>query len=236
MFDLLNHCVTPFGKRMFKQWICHPLRDAASINSRLDAIEELEQQVLENELSDLLVKLPDLERIISRIHVGNCKVSHFLEALSAFRRISEFFDNNKSLSSSGLLESLMRNTFDSKLVELLEFFSSAIKKDAKHTGDLLEVKNGFDANFDKASEGMQQVEEDLEAERRSASREVGCKIQFKNIGKELFQLEVPVKAKVPKNWVQLSKTTAVRVQLARFIILGCSLLESQSQRTCHSLQ
>jgi DNA mismatch repair ATPase MutS len=29
------------GKRMFKRWICHPLRNIEKINERLDAIEAL---------------------------------------------------------------------------------------------------------------------------------------------------------------------------------------------------
>ena len=41
LFQLLNRCVTPFGKRMFKQWVCHPLMDTKKINARLDAVDSL---------------------------------------------------------------------------------------------------------------------------------------------------------------------------------------------------
>ena len=41
LFTLLNRCVTPFGKRMFRQWVCHPLADAKRINERLDAVDML---------------------------------------------------------------------------------------------------------------------------------------------------------------------------------------------------
>lgn len=40
---LLNHCVTPFGKREFRKWLCHPLRSVAEINARLDALEDINQ-------------------------------------------------------------------------------------------------------------------------------------------------------------------------------------------------
>ncbi len=40
-YMLLNRCITPFGKRMFKQWVWHPLMDPVKINDRLDAVESL---------------------------------------------------------------------------------------------------------------------------------------------------------------------------------------------------
>lgn len=34
LFQLLSRCITPFGKRLFKVWLCAPLRDVAGINDR----------------------------------------------------------------------------------------------------------------------------------------------------------------------------------------------------------
>ncbi len=34
LLQLLSRCVTPFGKRLFKVWLCAPLRDVAAINDR----------------------------------------------------------------------------------------------------------------------------------------------------------------------------------------------------------
>jgi DNA mismatch repair protein MSH6 len=28
LFTMINKCITPFGKRMLRQWVCHPLADA----------------------------------------------------------------------------------------------------------------------------------------------------------------------------------------------------------------
>jgi DNA mismatch repair protein MSH6 len=49
----------------------------------------------------------------------------------------------------------------------------------------------------------------LEDLRKDYSRKLGCKIVFKDLGKELFQLEVPAKTKTPSSWVQMSKTQSV---------------------------
>lgn len=44
ILQLLDHSITPFGKRLLRNWICHPLKSVVQINARLDAVEELLQQ------------------------------------------------------------------------------------------------------------------------------------------------------------------------------------------------
>ncbi len=38
---LLDHTMTVFGGRLLRSWVAHPLRDAALIQERLDAVQEL---------------------------------------------------------------------------------------------------------------------------------------------------------------------------------------------------
>ncbi|MEE6474210.1 hypothetical protein FKM82_010317 [Ascaphus truei] len=69
LLEKLDTCVTPFGKRLLKQWLCAPLCNPMSINDRLNAIEDLmavPDKV--SEIGELLKKLPDLERLLSKIH------------------------------------------------------------------------------------------------------------------------------------------------------------------------
>jgi DNA mismatch repair protein MSH6 len=88
VIKLLNQCVTPFGKRLFKQWLCHPLRSTSDIVERQDAVEELMAYVdVQEMIATNFRALPDLERLISRIHAGNCKVKEFLVVLEAFKSL-----------------------------------------------------------------------------------------------------------------------------------------------------
>jgi DNA mismatch repair protein MSH6 len=91
LFELLDHCVTPFGKRKFKHWVCHPLRSIEKINERLDAVEAVESS---QELHRELKKLPDLERLLSRIHSGTCKIADFLHVIRSFKflNVGNFFE------------------------------------------------------------------------------------------------------------------------------------------------
>ncbi|XP_074846119.1 DNA mismatch repair protein Msh6 [Carettochelys insculpta] len=69
LLERIDTCCTPFGKRLLKQWICAPLCNPHSINDRLDAIEDL-LAVPDKmfEVCECLKKLPDLERLLSKIH------------------------------------------------------------------------------------------------------------------------------------------------------------------------
>ncbi|XP_021073444.1 DNA mismatch repair protein Msh6 [Mus pahari] len=69
LLERLDTCHTPFGKRLLKQWLCAPLCSPSAISDRLDAVEDL-MAVPDKvtEVADLLKKLPDLERLLSKIH------------------------------------------------------------------------------------------------------------------------------------------------------------------------
>lgn len=41
LLHFIDKTVTPFGKRMLKNWLCAPLIDLDRINDRFDSIEDL---------------------------------------------------------------------------------------------------------------------------------------------------------------------------------------------------
>lgn len=60
-----------------------PLRNVADINARLDAVQDImDHPTFEAEFAEIAKGLPDLERIVSRIHAKNCKIKDFLRVLS----------------------------------------------------------------------------------------------------------------------------------------------------------
>lgn len=78
LFSILDTCCTPMGSRLLRRWLHHPLRDNASVQARQHAIACLmgasaQRSELLHATSSLqalrqeLKKLPDLERIATRI-------------------------------------------------------------------------------------------------------------------------------------------------------------------------
>ncbi|KAM9809995.1 DNA mismatch repair protein Msh6 [Syngnathus typhle] len=113
LLERLDTCTSAFGKRLLKQWLCAPLCNPTSIEDRLDALEDLmvcQGQV--SEVSELLKKLPDLERLLSKVHsigtplkdqnhpdsravlyeevtYSKRKIADFLSALEGFQTMQE---------------------------------------------------------------------------------------------------------------------------------------------------
>lgn len=124
LLERLDTCSTLFGKRLLKQWICAPLCNPLSIKDRLDAVEDLMGlQAQAGEVADLLKKLPDLERLLSKIHsigtplkgqnhpdsravlyeevtYSKRKIADFLSALEGFKTMQEIISVLASVSGA----------------------------------------------------------------------------------------------------------------------------------------
>ncbi|XP_028846000.1 DNA mismatch repair protein Msh6 [Denticeps clupeoides] len=134
LLERLDTCCTPFGKRLLKQWLCAPLCNPSSITDRLDALEDLMGVPAQaSEVTDLLKKLPDLERLLSKIHgigtpmkgqdhpdsravlyeevvYSKRKIASFLSALEGFKAMQEIvsaLDAVKSEFRSKLLRQVV---------------------------------------------------------------------------------------------------------------------------------
>ncbi|MEI6513017.1 MAG: DNA mismatch repair protein MutS, partial [bacterium] len=71
LVTVLDHTETPMGARLLRRWIDEPLLDVASIELRLDSVEELAKEALRREeIREALHPISDLERLISRAATG----------------------------------------------------------------------------------------------------------------------------------------------------------------------
>ena len=67
LLEKVDTTVTPFGKRLLRQWMCAPLANVPAIEARQDAIEQLlSNPSLMAQAKDVLCKLPDLERLLRK--------------------------------------------------------------------------------------------------------------------------------------------------------------------------
>ncbi|KAJ3067378.1 DNA mismatch repair protein msh6 [Podochytrium sp. JEL0797] len=215
LFKLLNHCVSPSGKRLFKTWVCHPLQDIDAINERLDAVDDLFECIdARDQVVACLRVLPDLERIISRIHAGTARVKDFMLALKGFKDIfnlmSTLEPSTQTLRSTRL-RLLLTTTTSPTLLESLDFFENAFDHSAGLATTEIVANRGYDDVFDAADAHLDCLAEEFEAVRKGYERSMGCKLAYRDLGKDLFQVEVKVGEgrKVPAGWVVQSKTQAV---------------------------
>ncbi|GAA5880636.1 hypothetical protein JCM3774_000560 [Rhodotorula dairenensis] len=207
LLQLLSRCVTPFGKRLFKVWLCAPLRDVVAINDRLDAVDDLlANSQFAVTFDNMVKKLPDLERMLSRIHGKTIKKEDFCTVIASFETLMEGLKNLAGLCAdfkSQGIPNLLEATPDitDLLQEIQELYDSK---------ELLPV-DGKDEEYDHAKQVCDDAEDALENARRDAKKKLKCpEIVFKDIGtKDIFQLEVPNSVKVPSNWTKMSGTQKV---------------------------
>jgi DNA mismatch repair protein MSH6 len=212
LFQMLNRCVTPFGKRLLRQWVCHPLADPRRIEERFDAVEALMANASTTDrFTSSLTKLPDLERLISRIHAGRCKSEDFVKVLEGYEQIDFTMDQLCSFGEGeGVLGRLL--TSMPKLGELLKPWKTAFDKEMAKKEGILMPTPGVEADFDDSSETIAACEAELNELLVKARKSLGSTaICFRDNGKEIYQLEVPVKIKdIPKSWDQMSATKQVK--------------------------
>ena len=210
LFKLLNNCVTPFGKRLFKKWVCHPLGSIEAINNRLDAVDDLcEKTGLLDDFRKKLRKIIDLERVIARIHTGSCLVKDFVTCLSAFADLKSLLDHishSEAVFASSKLRCLTSNVFSSKLLQSLKYFSEAFDHDEALNSGKIKLFEGYDEEFDSQQAEVREIISRLESYRKECEKLIGARISYKDIGKEVYQLEVSCKVKTPASWMVMSKT------------------------------
>ncbi|KAI9879585.1 MAG: DNA mismatch repair protein msh6 [Pleopsidium flavum] len=212
LFMLLNRCITPFGKRMFKQWVCHPLADPAKINLRLDAVDSLNaDSTVRDRFTSQLTKLPDLERLISRIHAGSCKAQDFVRVLEGFEQIDYTMGLVKAVGSGdGVIGQLISAMPD--LDSALMHWKTAFDRSKAKEDGLLVPERGVEEHFDNSQDLIEQILAELDALLKKTRRDLGSTaIVYRDNGKEIYQLEIPLKVKgVPKSWDQMSATQKVK--------------------------
>lgn len=210
LFAMLNRCITPFGKRLLRQWVCHPLADAKKINARLDAVDALnaDSTIMDN-FSSSLSKLPDLERLISRVHAHRCKAQDFLKVLEGFEQIEYTISLLKQFSDgNGVIGQLISSMPD--LASSLSKWKSAFDRELAKKEGILVPEPGIEEDFDNSQGEIDNCKANLDVLLKKARKDLGSNtICYRDNGKEIFQLEVPKKVKVPNNWDQMSATAKV---------------------------
>ncbi|KAK9454573.1 muts domain V-domain-containing protein [Dipodascopsis uninucleata] len=213
LFKLLNRCITPFGKRLLRNWVCHPLQAIDSINARLDAVDTLNQNFeLLDTLETGLTSIPDLERMVSRIHAGKCKVKDFVRVIEGFEQIYELVVKLRTdFELTGIFKILLDNlpVLDTCLLEWRDAFDRMKAKNE----NILVPEVGVEDDFDNSHANIKRIEDEFTEILRRYRREFRSQeITYRDSGKEIYLIEVPSRLTnaIPKDWQQLSATQKIK--------------------------
>lgn len=145
---VLDKTETSMGSRMLRRWIEEPLVNKEKINLRLNAVEELFNDLsLNDSLKEALHDIYDIERILGKISNKNANAKDLIALKTSIGKIP----NVKSIiegCDSNLLRNYHENLDD--LRDIYELLEKSIKDDPSLTikdGDL--IKDGFNSEIDE---------------------------------------------------------------------------------------
>jgi len=100
LLDVIDRTLTPMGSRLMKRWITLPLKEKADIENRLNVVGFLsEQSEVETSISEVLKKVGDLERLISKTVAYRVnpremvQLKRALNAVAELKKICQATDN-----------------------------------------------------------------------------------------------------------------------------------------------
>ncbi|KAJ3210844.1 DNA mismatch repair protein msh6 [Entophlyctis luteolus] len=99
--------------------------------------------------------------------------------------------------------------FQDTLLSELKFFDEAFDHSNGLATTEIIANVGYDEIYDETTARVDRILAEFEAHRKDKERELSCKLSYRDLGKDLFQLEVPTSKKVPKSWVLMTKTQSV---------------------------
>lgn len=214
LFRILNRGVTAFGKRVFKNWVIHPLLNKHAIDERLDSVELLlNDGDLKYIIESKLKRVVDIERMLTRIHSKSLRAKDFVKVIDSFQVISELVNdiNRYGIENlRGLLRSLINSFPIAEMNDLLVTWNDKFDRDAAINEDLIVPKEGVDAEFDESNAKIIGVENELNAYLKEYRKKYKSnEICYKDSGKEIYLIEVPIKLanKIPRDWQQMAATS-----------------------------
>ncbi|HBI14933.1 MAG TPA: DNA mismatch repair protein MutS [Desulfobulbaceae bacterium] len=215
LLAVLDQTCTPMGARLLRHHLLFPLQDVARINARLDAVANLfMESALRKEFRERLATIYDLERLNSRMVLGNSNGRDMLamrNSLAALPAIKELLNQ----CSAARLQTI--GTELDPLPEIHQLLTAAIHDDAPitlHDGNL--IRPGYNAELDELvrlmRDGKQMILE-LENKERAATGIAKLKIGYNRVFGYFIEVSRLQAEKVPGHYIR--KQTLVGAE--RFI-------------------
>lgn len=167
---VLDKTRSSMGARMLRKWIEHPLINRPAIVSRQNAVEELYNNFMLREgISELLSRVLDLERLVTKIVYGTANGRDMRAVASTLAILPELHDLMDNCTSDEMRRIWSEMDTLSDICDLIE---RAIKEDAPisvREGGM--IADGYDARIDEfrriISGGDEWKESIAEAERNA---------------------------------------------------------------------
>ncbi|WP_028581153.1 DNA mismatch repair protein MutS [Desulfogranum japonicum] len=225
LLDVLDCTTTPMGARLLKERIISPLNDETRITRRLDAVEELcSNPQARKQIRDLLAKVYDLERLCSRLVLGQGNARDIAALKTSFQQLpslAQVLDDFTTVLFADISQHL------DPLKELCTLIEVSIRDDAPPSlreGKL--ICEGYHERLDHLihllRDGKQLIL-DLEGKERQKTGIAKLKVGFNKVFGYYFEVSRAQASLVPEDYIR--KQTLVNAE--RFITPELKELENE---------
>ena len=180
---VLDKTSTSMGGRLLRRWISDPLIDENEINERLEAVEELKDNIiLRGELLDKLKGVYDMERLAGKIAYGNVNARELNSLKASSGKLPEIKSMIKDSSSK-----MLRNLYEEldSLEDIYELIDKAIVDDPPilvTEGGVIKI--GYNPEIDELKTAMTQGKTwlvQLEAKEKEETGIKGLKVGYNKV-------------------------------------------------------
>ena len=206
---LLDKTKTAMGKRLLRYWIEHPLLNLSTILKRQGAVAELVNDTIQRmEITDALVGIFDIERLMTKIVYGNSNPRELRSLCSAFENLPKI----KSLMSK-FESKLMKQLFEDidELQDIHSLIDNAIEEEPPFSvreGGI--IKEGYDESLDAVRSDMNNSTSllaNIEAEQKEKTGIPKLKVGYNRVFGYYIEVTNSYRDKVPEEYIRKQTLT-----------------------------
>ena len=222
---VLDKTSTSMGGRLLRRWLSDPLVDVKEINKRLDAVEELKNDIiLRGDVIENLKKVYDIERLTGKMAYGNANARDMITLKNSLFKLPEV---KKILANckSDLLKELYENL--DELQDIYSLIEKAIVDDPPMTitdGGI--IKLGYDTEIDKIKTAQTEGKNwliKLEADEKEKTGIKNLKVGFNKVFGYYLEVTKSNLNLVPERYIRKQTLTGAE----RYITEELKNLENQ---------
>jgi DNA mismatch repair protein MutS len=202
LLSVIDYTVTAMGGRLIRNWIEQPLLEKVEIMLRLDAVDELLQQVFtRNDLKNLLKGIYDLERLAGRISFGTINARDMISLKKSLACLPDLKRLLKQCTAT-----ILQKTGDSidPMEDLRELLEQAINDDpplSLRDGGI--IKKGYHSEVDRLRSVKQEGKNllaALEEQERTRTGIKSLKVGFNKVFGYYIEITKSNLAQVPPDY------------------------------------
>ena len=206
---VLDKTSTSMGGRLLRRWLNNPLLDVNEINSRLEAVQELKENImLRGEVIENLKKVYDIERLAGKMAYGNANARDMITLKSSLQKLPEV----KAVLSQCQSEKLT-NLYEEldELQDIYELIEKSIIDDPPMTmkdGGI--IKLGYNEEIDKLKTATTQGKNwivKLEAEEKEKTGIKTLKVGYNKVFGYYIEVSKSFVSQVPDRFIRKQTLT-----------------------------